>query len=657
MNQYLNSAKSALQSGDINSARQSIHKIKGYENNPETLYLLALCHAIKNEYIDAEKLFTRTISQSQPTDVILTNLGLSQLHQKKTNEAIQSFLAAIKLNPVYYDALANLASCYDYINDNSAAFKYANKANKLNKNNPAIINIIAKHAFTANKLKDAITLFNKSLQLQPNQIQVYVLLSNAYLLEKNYSTAESIIKKGLDLLPDHPFLINSLGNFYASRNRHKEAISQFDKVLAKNKKNTVSIAAKAHSLIALQKFDRAYNILTDAYRLYPDSPEIIAELSHYYILNKNYESAYEITNRFIASLNSNTPPPANIVLAYSTSCQHTERMEEAKITLESVITKNIYPVEMLELLNFSYADILDKLQDYKNAFKHYQYANKILPRPSDINYYENILDDIANTIDRDFLDKVGTSGNATTLPIFIIGMPRSGTSLVEQIISKHPDTYAAGELTDLWRIGNDISGAMNLINYTNKFSTLSHKKLVEYSDRYLDAIQKLADGKIRVTDKLPHNFMHIGLIECLFPQAKIIHCQRHPFDTCLSIYFKQFNDNHVYARNLEELARFYKKYMILMQHWYRNSSLSILTINYEDMVHQQKIESKKIIDHIGLDWSDDILNYYDSDRIIMTPSYHQASKPIYTSSVNRWKHYSQYLEPLKKVLGEPEQYL
>ena len=151
--------------------------------------------------------------------------------------------------------------------------------------------------------------------------------------------------------------------------------------------------------------------------------------------------------------------------------------------------------------------------------------------------------------------------------------------------------------------------------------------------------------------------MHLGLIQLLFPNAKVIHCKRHPFDTCLSIYFRKFNDNHVYSKNLGEIARFYKKYSELMDHWNRNTSLAIMTAQYEDLVDDQEKVSRRIIEHIELEWADETLKYYETDRVIMTPSYHQASRPIYTESVYRWKYYYNHIQPLIDILGEPELYM
>lgn len=655
--QLIENARNSINQGNIIQAQQLIKKVKAYSSNPEALYILALSHAMTNDYGNAESLFKKVIAQTQPTDALLGNLGLAQLHQSKIADAINSFLAAVKINPGYYDAIVNLASCYDHINDVVSAMRYASQANSMQPDNPVILNIIAKHEIASNRLQEAINLLTRSLSIQPKQLMTYALLSNAYFLAKNYDSAEDILKNGIGTLTAHPFLLNSLGNFYASRNRHQEAINEFDKVLAKDSTNAVALAGKSRSLIATQAFDQALEILTPAIQQAPESTELITELSNFHILHKNYESAYSVTASFINNMKPGSGIPGNIAITHSISCQHSGRLNEAKNILSRVIEDNNFAPEILETVHFSYADILDSLKDYDQAFNHYRVANELIPRPSDISYYENVLDDLSNTVDRSFLDKVDRSDNTSATPVFIVGMPRSGTSLIEQIISSHPDAYGAGELSDLWKIGNTISKAMNMIDYTKNFSRLSKNDLNAFSTTYLEVLQSLNNGESRVTDKLPHNFMHIGLIECLFPNATVIHCQRHPFDTCLSIYFKKFNDNHVYARKLSELARFYLKYMKLMQHWHEVSSLQILTVNYEDMVNDQKSESQKIIRHIGLDWSDDVLKYYNSDRIIMTPSYHQASKPIYTGSKYRYKNYLKHLDPLIDILGEPEQYL
>ena len=653
----IDKAKDAVDSGNIEKARELIHKVNNHLKNPEALYILALCHAMKSEFSVAENLFSKSISLSRPNDNLLTKLGLTQHNQQKIPQAIKSYIAAIDLNPNNYDALSNVAVCFDYRNEDTNAIKYADKAYALNNNNPDIINIIAKHKLYSGDIKNAIQLYSQSLNLQPQQPYIYVQLSHANFLYKEYDTAENILKQAIAKFPESPYLINSIGNFYANRNRHNEAIDAFEQVLKLNENNTVSIAAKARSLITLQHFNLASDLLTKAKEKFEDNPEINAEFCNYLLLIKDYEAAYNISNNFISNICATTDIPISIAISHSTACRLTKRLDEALKTLTAIINRNDVSHETLETVQFTLADALDNLKQYDEAFLSYKIANEISPRPSDIDYYESILSELSNTIDRNFLDTIGSSGNMTPLPVFIVGMPRSGTSLVEQIISSHPEVYGAGELTDLWKIGNTISQAMNMLEYTKNFFKVSTSELKDFSETYINKLTELSKGQSRVTDKLPHNFMHIGLIECLFPNAKIIHCQRHPFDTCLSIYFRQLNDNNVYARNLEEIARFYKKYIDLMEHWYEVSSLSLLTVKYEDMVINQEVQSKHLIEHIELDWDKDVLNYFESDRIIMTPSSHQANKPIYTDSMHRWKNYSKHIKPLIKILGEPEQYI
>ena len=198
---------------------------------------------------------------------------------------------------------------------------------------------------------------------------------------------------------------------------------------------------------------------------------------------------------------------------------------------------------------------------------------------------------------------------------------------------------------------------MNLTQYTKNIKQLSKDKIEQYSIEYLEDIQQLSSNAKRCTDKLPHNFFHIGLIGLLFPNAKIIHCKRHPFDTCLSIYFKKFNDNHRYARNLKEIAIFYKNYQLLMQHWHENSPLNIYDATYENIVIEPEKNIRELVKHIDIKWDDTCLKHHESKRLIMTPSHDQASKHIYTSSISRWKNYIHHIKPLRDILGDPEEYI
>jgi pentatricopeptide repeat protein len=655
-NKTLDYARNALNSGNAGKARRALVKVGNYQNDRDVLYLVAVSFAIDKKFSKAEKLFKATLKLSGPNDALLGNLGLAQLDQGKFREAIESYLAAIDINPGFYDALVNLASSYDYLNMMDKAVVYAQRAQKLHRNNPIVLNVLGKHAALSNKLSEAIALYRSSLSIQPNMPQTYALLSEAYLQAKNYKPAEDTLKQGLISLPHNSILENSLASLYASRRRFEDAIEVFKRMLAKDKHDTFTLAAMAETLVGLQEFDQARDILLSAYEKFPGDAEIAAALSNYYELHKAHDSAYQVTSSFIENLPVGADVPDSIAIAHGKSCQRNDKLAEAQAILKKAIDRDRSTHMARESLHYAYADTLDGLKEFDDAFVNYKLANEVLPRHSDIEYHESVMTDLVDTLDRSFLDSVAVSDKTTALPVFIVGMPRSGTSLVEQIISSHPDAYGAGELTYIWDISDSLCGAENMFNYTKNLNQLSPERLNEHAENYLNKVVNLSGGEMRVTDKMPHNFLHLGLIGRLFPNATVIHCQRHPFDTCLSIYFTKFNESHRYAGKLEDLARFYKKYTALMAHWHNVSSLKIIDVKYKDMIADQKAESAKLIEHIGLEWSDSVLDFHKSKRVIMTPSFHQASKPIYTSSMYRWKNYRDYVAPLMEVLGEPEQY-
>ncbi len=182
---------------------------------------------------------------------------------------------------------------------------------------------------------------------------------------------------------------------------------------------------------------------------------------------------------------------------------------------------------------------------------------------------------------------------------------------------------------------------------------LNRKILDDVAQEHLDWLGRLAHGKARVTDKMPHNFILLGLIDLLFPEARIIHCQRDPMDNCLSIYFQQFNTDHAYANELASLGSYYRQYERVMAHWRQTLSVPILDVRYEQTVAEAEQSARRIVAFCGLDWDDRCLRFHESGRLVSTPSYDQVRQPIYTKSVARWKHYEKYLEPLRQSLYPP----
>jgi hypothetical protein len=243
----------------------------------------------------------------------------------------------------------------------------------------------------------------------------------------------------------------------------------------------------------------------------------------------------------------------------------------------------------------------------------------------------------------------GLSANhPTQRPVFVVGMPRSGTTLVEQIIASHPQAAGVGELPDVAHLTDALS-VMLQKDYPICIDQARTEQLFDLACQYENRISQLTADSSRVVDKMPDNFLHLGFIALLFPNAHIIHCKRHPLDICLSCYKSDFGGVR-WAGKLENIGRYFSQYHRLMEHWHRVLPLQIHEVVYEDLVTNHKATAEKLIAACGLEWNDSCLDFYKGDRVVRTLSRVQVRQPIYHSSIERWRCYEKYLGSLRMTL-------
>ena len=237
-------------------------------------------------------------------------------------------------------------------------------------------------------------------------------------------------------------------------------------------------------------------------------------------------------------------------------------------------------------------------------------------------------------------------------PVFIVGMPRSGTSLVEQILASHPAVHGAGELDFIHHIWVGMLGMLgsNFGKYPKCLDNLTTEQVDGMADVYLSPLVAMKPDAVRITDKMPLNFLHLGLIASLFPSARIIHCRRDPMDTCLSCFMTHFNYPQPFQHDLEHLGHFYRLYEKLMGHWKTVIDLPMLEVSYEEVVADPEAQSRRMVEFLGLPWNDDCLKFHQTKRPCATASVMQVRRPVYGSSVGRWRHYEKHLGPLKSAL-------
>ena len=296
-------------------------------------------------------------------------------------------------------------------------------------------------------------------------------------------------------------------------------------------------------------------------------------------------------------------------------------------------------------LQFTLARLCDTAKQYDRAFGHAHIANKL----KGVNYnHERRVQQFERqkaVYTRDTIAPLPRSTVRSGLPVFIVGMPRSGTSLMEQILSCHSEVCARGETTDVADLTKKID------YYPDGVRNLSPEKLDALADGYVRRLRALAPLASRFTDKMPGNYLYLGLINQVFPDARIINCRRDPRDICVSQYMLDFATGHYYSYNLETLAGAIKIYQDIMAYWHEVLPISILDVRYEDLIADPRSQVAKILDFCGLEWEEACLAFHASKRQVVTASYDQVRQPLYTKSVARWKNYEKYLEPVNRILG------
>lgn len=301
-------------------------------------------------------------------------------------------------------------------------------------------------------------------------------------------------------------------------------------------------------------------------------------------------------------------------------------------------------------VHFRLGDLYDAAGEWAQAFRHYRAANDLKGAEFDPTGYEALVDRLLTAFNPARMAASPRAANADERPIFIVGMPRSGTSLVEQILASHPDVHGAGELNDVGLLA--LATASGGREYPESAVGMDQEALSSMAAAYLAKLESLAPAALRVTDKMWQNFEYLGLIALLFPAARVIHCRRGPLDTGLSCYRQHFFGAGVsFAYDLGHIGAYYRQYERVMGHWQQVLDLPILEVRYEELVTETEAGIRRMVDFAGLSWEEACLRFHETERAIRTASYAQVRRPVYQDSVGRHRHYDEWLGPLRAALA------
>jgi tetratricopeptide (TPR) repeat protein len=413
--------------------------------------------------------------------------------------------------------------------------------------------------------------------------------------------------------------------------------------------------ARALHMLGLVKFETGdyitgVGLISQAIALQPDQADAHHNLATVYRILGNFVEAEHHYHRALKL----KPDYAEAYFNYSATKKFIADDPVIPALKEQLATVEQQPGVDRAYLYFAAGKIYDDLGDYGRAFEHYQKGNEAQGVTFDREQHDALIQQMIDTCNRAFLESKFGHGDPSFLPIFIVGMPRSGTTLLEQLLTRHPGIQGLGELPDITAIANTLpQQASQPASYPTVLSSLTETTLRGFGAAYIKRVLSLAPTAQRTVDKMPMNFLHLGLVALMLPYAKIIHCRRNPIDTCLSCYFQRFRSQHNYAYNLDDLAYYYQTYQRLMEHWRSVLPMPIFEVHYEELIDNQQPVMQDLIQFCGLDWHDDMLAAPDkTPQPVRTASNWQVRQPIYRTSMNRWKRYEAHIGPLIASLGE-----
>lgn len=558
---------------------------------------------------EAESCFRQALARAPGDAGVLNLLGVLALRRGKFEEGGRLFGRAIAQDggsPDFYNNLAHALRGQGKLSD---AVKALKRAIAVDANYFQAYHNLGNALDELGQTEQALTAYRKALALQPGDRETMFELGSHLARCGQLTEAESLLRRVLLLHPNDAKACFQLAEVLEKLGGIAEAEGYFKQAMSQSAIPDDLLARYGAFLARQGRFKEAERLYESAIRERGDVPGFYYGLTRSRKFTKDDEA---LLNRI------------------------TDVIGSVDIRSEGAVDGY-----------YALGKAWDDLGKYDRAFPYYQKANQWQGSISKFNRrkHQEKIDWIIRCFAPDSPPNAAAYRNESVMPILVVGMPRSGTTLVEQILSSHSDVSGAGEL-DFWR--NALKAQ------DGDFPELwNEETLRQMGEGYLRELERHTDGASHVVDKMPGNYMFLGLIHRIFPKAKIIHCRRDPVDTCLSIYFQQFSEGHEYRHHLGDLAFAYRQYRRLMDHWKMALPASAMTeVSYEDLVASPEMESRRLIEFCGLSWDERCLEFYKNARTVRTASQWQVRQPIYQTSKERWRNYEKWIGPLLELRDE-----
>lgn len=677
--QALQLAQTHWDAGHAQQAEQLCQRILGaWPYQSDALHLLGLiAHAHGRPDLAVAHVRQACMAPQAPA-LYFSNLAEMCRQQGLLTEAEQAGRQAIGRDPALVDGWSNLGIILQECGKLEASLECLQHVITLHPESPTAHNNLANTCRRLNQVDRAEQHYRKALSLNPAYAQAHSNLAYLLCSQGHFDAAVKSARQAIELNPRLTDAYLNIADIELQRLNHAQAEHWLNELHAFAPQLIAGLTARAQLLTKTERNDQALSWAQQALALAPSNASAHSTLGKALQALDRHQEALAHFEQAIAL------PDAKVeetMILRATLLQESGRKADASAAFDEILLKFpgsigarvgrsdsqtytagdpdiawmeaalIRPEGLLSAdrmaLHFALGKAYLDSRDSPRAFQHLNAANRL--KRATFTYDANATHQWLQRITAAFPSPLPAyrerAHDASALPVFVLGMPRSGTTLVEQILASHPQVYGAGELSALKHAINSMGA------FPDSLNRRSPAELEQVGRRYLEQIEPLAQGHARLVDKMPANFLYAALIPLILPGARIIHCRRDPVDTCLSCYSKQFGGEQLFAYDQTELGRFHRGYQAMMEHWRKILPADrFIEVDYESVVDDLEGQSKRLIEFIGLPWDNACLDFHTTQRVVRTASVNQVRQPIYATSKGRWRAHAAQLGPLLAAL-------
>ena len=646
----LDSVKKLMQAGDFGKAEKQLLKMHDeVEKNDDVLYMLAVCQRYLSKHSSALATLEKLKSLVPEHSRAFQETGHVYRAMNNAGAALNAFSRATQINPALaasFRAQIDILTATDRSHLTGQLKQQLESLEALPKPLVAVTDLIAQ-----GKLIKAEQLCKAFMQKVPRNIEGMRLLADIGSRLGVLEDAEFLLESAVEFAPDHTKARIDYIQVLRKRQNYQESLRQAKLLLDTDPSNPQFQSVFAVESMQSGDYDTALSMFESILKILPEDPVTLTSRGHALKTQGQTEDAIDSYRRAIKKYAAHGEAYyslANLKL-FSFSDEEIQAMEAQESNLGISHQSRIY-------LNFALGKAYEDKGLFDKAFMFYERGNAFKKSQSRYKASDLTAEFKAQTevFDDAFIASHANTGFTSPDPIFIVGLPRSGSTLLEQILASHSQVDGTMELPNMLALAQKLRRGerMSAVNhYPGILKELPAEQFLEFGEKFIDETRVHRGSAPFFIDKMPNNFRHVGLIKLMLPNAKIIDARRHPMGSCFSGFKQLFAEGQEFTYGLEEVGTYYRDYVELMDHWDKVLPGQVLRVQYEEVVADLDTQVRRILDYCGLEFEDSCINFHETDRSVRTPSSEQVRQPIYQSGIEQWKNFESNLDPLKQALG------